>query len=193
MAAVPDWAEGRQVARHELFHLLRREGGAAFQHDAADLRRIAVRELDRDGGTGVTAEEGCALQAQGVHHLLERIGIVGDLRPVQLQRIGAAIPGRVGRDDGKGLGQRLDHGNERRRRAGRFMEQHDRRAAAGAAHHDPASTANDETMLDRVGAAAHAPVSLSTRFSTLPPGLRGSASMKSTSLGTLKPARFSLP
>ena len=193
MAAVPDRAEGRQVARHELFHLLGREGGAAFQHDAADAFGIEVRELDRDGGTGVAAKEGCALQAKGVHHLLERIGIVGDLRPVQVQRIGAAITRRVRRDDGKALGQRLDHGDERRRRAGRFMEQHDRRAAAGAAHHDPAFAAGDEAMLDRAGGAAHAPVSRSTRFSTLPPGLRGSASMKSTSLGTLKPARFSLP
>ena len=58
MAAVPDRAEGRQVSRHEVFHLLGREGRAAFEHDAADLRGIAVRELDRDGGAGVTAEEG---------------------------------------------------------------------------------------------------------------------------------------
>ena len=193
MAAVPGGAEGRQVARHQLLHLLRREGGAAVEHDAAHTLRAEVRELDGDGGPGVAAEEGDALQAKAIHHFLERVGVVRDLRPVQVQRIGAAIARRVGCDDGEALGQRLDRGDERRRRARRFVQQHDRRAAAGAAHHDPALAARDEAMLDRAGAAAHAPVSRSTRFSTLPPGLRGNASMKSTSLGTLKAARFSLP
>ena len=193
MAAAPIRAEGRQVARHELFHLFRREGRAAFEHGAADALGIAVRELDRDGSPGVAPEDGGTLQAEGVHGLPERVGIVGDLRPVQCQRIGAAIARRVRRDDGEALGQRPDQGHERGRRDRRFVEQQDRRAAAGAAHHDTAFAAGDEAMLDHAGPAAHAPVSRSTRFSTLPPGLRGSASIKSTSLGTLKEARFSLP
>ena len=191
MAAVPGGAERRQVARHQLVHFFGREGGAAVEHDAAHTFGIEVRELDGDGGPGVAAEEGHTLQAEGrplpprARRRSRRI-----CGRCSGEGIGAAVARRVRRDDGEARGQRLDHGNKSGRRARRFVKQHDRRAAAGAAHHDHPPAARDEAMLDHAGPA---PCSRSTRFSTLPPGLRGSASMKSTSLGTLKPARFSLP
>ena len=190
MAAVPDGAERRQVARDQFLHLVRREDRAAFEHDARGAPGVAVRERDRDGGSRMATEERDALETERVERPGHGIGVVGDLRPMQGQRVGAAVARSVERDHGKAVGQRLDHREERGRRARRFVKQKNRRTAPGPPHHDLARAAGREAVLDRAG---HALFSRRTRLRILPAGLRGRASMKATSFGTLKAARLFLP
>ena len=164
-------------------------------------RAVGAEAVARRAGGGLHRTAGGRVIAMGVGHqqmrdglalerVEQRVDVLGEIGPgiddgdiAPAQHVGAgAVPGegaRVARDDAPHAGcDLLEHAVRERELA---RERH--RLAQGV----PSVRVSPDTSLP----ASRASSSRSTRLSTLPEGLRGSASRTTSAPGTLKPARCS--